>query len=122
MHVVRSLPRCKFFCKWHQDAQNGRRSQPSAAASIEDDLGVSPVPPTGGRGGRCFAYPPLRRRFAYAAASARDWPGPVDGRTGGGGAHKELIQDDVNQAHLLVALLREEGEVNYCAARNAHVQ
>lgn len=75
----------------------------------------------GGRGGRCFAYPPLRRHFAYAAASACDWPGQVDGRTGGGGAHKELIQDDVNQAQLSVAL-REEGEVNYCAERNAHVQ
>lgn len=57
MHVVRSLPRCKFFCKWHLDAQNGRRSQPSAAASIEDDLGVSPVPPTGGVAGAALHTP-----------------------------------------------------------------
>lgn len=56
-------------------------------------------PPHGGRGGRCFAYPPLRHHFAYAAASARDWPGPETG-----GRMEGVRTIDVNQAQLLVAL------------------
>lgn len=123
MHVVRSPRWCHFFYKWHQDAQNGRRLQPSAA-SIEDDLAVSPRSPPRGAWRRLLCILPsppplcirrsLRARLAWTGWRADGWRGCA-----------QRIDSRRRQSRAIVALREEEegeGEVNYCAARNAHVQ